>query len=888
MTAACAARSRAGRSRRVRWCCGICQPLEAIRKRGLVDRLVEHRREEVALDRTRLDASAEGDEEHKAGRGERGLAPDRFGKRHSALLAELLVDECELEGLVRACAGGERCEGTLAVRRGRDRETRGHELTLEDGARNGVVVDDQHARRLEAGRELSGGSGDRAFEIEDEPERAAGAELAREGDASAHELRELLGDGETQPGAAVAARVGGVHLREFGEQAVLQLLWNADARVDDLELDPCPSARGVEEGDQKRNAALLGEFHGVAREVEEDLAQAARVAAQAVRHLGCNVAADLDALRLGARRQQVDDAFDQATQLEVQAVDLELARLHLREVEDVVDDGDQRLARFPRGLGVIELLAVELGVEQEIDHAEHAVHRRADLVAHGGEELGLRLAGELGLLLRGAELDLALLVVRDVDAGLDPPGVLEDGLARLDPAPVLEPEVVRRLGLEAAGEALLDPALLAPDRIGEGAAVGGRARNLLESRTRLEHVGGVGMDLAVARVALDEAILRIEHREALVEGLDRIVEEGARPHRLRLGLDLRREVGTGAAIAEESAFVAEDRHAAHFEVTHDAVAAQTIFEVAERLVLRHRLALALPARLVALHVGHLLVRLAEDLQGIEADLLEVAFGEVGEAPERVGLPQPVGGGGGVVAEALLAVAQARFGELALAQEPVRPADAAEEKEEQERACHRDAGEIEDEPEVGVAQALALVFHQPVGLLQRVHGQRAQRLGELVQAVDEAVDGAAIAFLERRDLGRNDVEPRQEIAHGLLGALDVDELGRVGALVQALQPAQQHVEAQLQVVVAYRRVGDGVFAQRIEEAIEIDLGLGRRPRHVLLGRARDLLLFVEDLVEAEEDAGREQRQRQDQDAVAAQARKDAHRAAALALRRPGSF
>ena len=83
-------------------------------------RLVEQCGEDVALDRTRLDASAEGDEEHEAGRGERGLAPDRFGKCHSALLAELLVDERQLEGLVRACAGGERCEGTLAVRRDGD------------------------------------------------------------------------------------------------------------------------------------------------------------------------------------------------------------------------------------------------------------------------------------------------------------------------------------------------------------------------------------------------------------------------------------------------------------------------------------------------------------------------------------------------------------------------------------------------------------------------------------------------------------------------------------------------------------------------------------------------------------------------------------------------
>ena len=33
---------------------------------------------------------------------------------------------------------------------------------------------------------------------------------------------------------------------------------------------------------------------------------------------------------------------------------------------------------------------VELGVEQQLEHADHAVERRADLVAHVGQELGLR------------------------------------------------------------------------------------------------------------------------------------------------------------------------------------------------------------------------------------------------------------------------------------------------------------------------------------------------------------------------------------------------------------------------------------------------------------------------------------------------------------------
>ena len=54
----------------------------------------------------------------------------------------------------------------------------------------------------------------------------------------------------------------------------------------------------------------------------------------------------------------------------------------------------------------------EPGVEHQFDHAEHAVHRRADLVAHVGEELGLGAVGRfrchLGpqqFLLRGPDVE---------------------------------------------------------------------------------------------------------------------------------------------------------------------------------------------------------------------------------------------------------------------------------------------------------------------------------------------------------------------------------------------------------------------------------------------------------------------------------------------------
>ena len=69
----------------------------------------------------------------------------------------------------------------------------------------------------------------------------------------------------------------------------------------------------------------------------------------------------------------------------------------LREVEHVVDDVEQRerAVRAPWS-NEVPLFAVELRAEQQLAHADDAVHRRADLVAHVREELGLRARRALG------------------------------------------------------------------------------------------------------------------------------------------------------------------------------------------------------------------------------------------------------------------------------------------------------------------------------------------------------------------------------------------------------------------------------------------------------------------------------------------------------------
>ena len=82
----------------------------------------------------------------------------------------------------------------------------------------------------------------------------------------------------------------------------------------------------------------------------------------------------------GAPREQLDASSTQLAQVEGVPLELEPAGLDLGEVEDVVDDRQQRLAERGSRLRVLALLGVEVGLEQQLGHADHAVHRRADLV----------------------------------------------------------------------------------------------------------------------------------------------------------------------------------------------------------------------------------------------------------------------------------------------------------------------------------------------------------------------------------------------------------------------------------------------------------------------------------------------------------------------------
>ena len=73
-------------------------------------------------------------------------------------------------------------------------------------------------------------------------------------------------------------------------------------------------------------------------------------------------------------------------QIEGDGLEVELAGFNFGEVQNVVDDGEQRLGGLPDEAEMFALFGGEVGIEDEFGHAQNSIHGRANLVVHGRQE----------------------------------------------------------------------------------------------------------------------------------------------------------------------------------------------------------------------------------------------------------------------------------------------------------------------------------------------------------------------------------------------------------------------------------------------------------------------------------------------------------------------
>ena len=215
----------------------------------------------------------------------------------------------------------------------------------------------------------------------------------------AHQLGQSLADGQAQACPAVAACGRGIDLAERLEQAPDAILGDADAGVPDregqlVERRRAPGGAGAHRED---DLTALGELDRVREQVQEDLAQARHVADDRRGSPVAEHVCQVEALLGGPRRHEVERPLDAFPEVEGLRLQIEPPRLDLREVQDVVDDGQERVAALADDLGIFALLVAQRGVQEEPAHPDDGIHRRPDLVAHRRQEGGLGLVGGLGL-----------------------------------------------------------------------------------------------------------------------------------------------------------------------------------------------------------------------------------------------------------------------------------------------------------------------------------------------------------------------------------------------------------------------------------------------------------------------------------------------------------
>ena len=211
------------------------------------------------------------------------------------------------------------------------------------------------------------------------------------------QLDQRLGQRQAEARALVALAQRVLDLAEGRERHRDVLERHADTVVGDLEHEPGVRARPGRDLDR---AAGRGELDRVGEQVVQDLAQLAPVGTQ-LRQVVRDLGLQRDAARLRRSGRLGDAGADQLGQRDRGLLEGDLAELEPGDVHEVVDQVEQVV---PGLVDVVQVLPVAGAADRTEDlvlddlrEADDGVERRAQLVAHLGEELRAAALGQLGV-----------------------------------------------------------------------------------------------------------------------------------------------------------------------------------------------------------------------------------------------------------------------------------------------------------------------------------------------------------------------------------------------------------------------------------------------------------------------------------------------------------
>ncbi len=219
-------------------------------------------------------------------------------------------------------------------------------------------------------------------------------ELAFGAQRTVHQTCQLGADRQAKPGSAESPRRRVVGLGEFLENPFEAIGRNSDTGVAYRDEDPivligtAPTDRHID-----RDLALFGELHRIAQKVQHDLPDPHLVHEHGdrQRRIDFQTERKVSSPRHGLHQAQATLQF--LAQIGRLADDRHLLGFDLREIEQVVQQLQHRIAGIGDHLEATLLLGVLLFAQGQFGEADDSVHRGADFMAHVGQEIGLRIVG---------------------------------------------------------------------------------------------------------------------------------------------------------------------------------------------------------------------------------------------------------------------------------------------------------------------------------------------------------------------------------------------------------------------------------------------------------------------------------------------------------------
>ncbi len=154
--------------------------------------------------------------------------------------------------------------------------------------------------------------------------------------------------------------------------------------------------RSIDAPHHQSHMSLIGKLDGVAQQIDQYLPQAYRIAPDHGLGLSFIVKLQGNTLLLGLLLHQLQDMATETLQIKRNLFQLQHAGFNFGEIENVTQYTQQGTTGILNMGQTIALLFGQFRTLQQVGHAENAVEGRADLMAHGGQELTLGPTGRLG------------------------------------------------------------------------------------------------------------------------------------------------------------------------------------------------------------------------------------------------------------------------------------------------------------------------------------------------------------------------------------------------------------------------------------------------------------------------------------------------------------